>query len=102
MIALSKNNTSYVEDISTTASGSLIVNRPARVYSITVTSDTTGVGIVSFSDNDDSYSSSSKTSKVTINGVDTKTIIYPYGKTLTAGLCATANKSSMNVEVVYE
>jgi len=102
MIAMSKNLTKFQEDVSVLAVGTELLGAPARVYSITASCESTGVGIVNFSNSIDTYDVANRTSKIVLNGATTVPLLYPFGKTLTSGLCATANKASIDIEVVYE
>lgn len=85
------------------AAGTAIIARPCTVWSITVTTDTAGDGVMSFSNHATTFTNSAQVDKVILTDeIKTFQLVYPKGLYLSAGLTATANKASMNVSVTYD
>jgi hypothetical protein len=102
-ISISQGNSKHSEDISVLAAGTSIIGRPCTVWTITVTTDTAGDGAVSFSNHAAAFSNTAQVDKVVLTDeIKTFQLVYPKGLYLSAGLTATANKSSMNVSVTYD
>lgn len=93
----------YQADISTATSGTELIAVPCTVYDITVVSDAAGDASVSFSNTTSSYSNTYRLAKTkTTDERQTVQLIFPKGKKFSNGLCAVANKASVDVFVTYE
>lgn len=101
-ISIPQGNTAYQEDVSTLAAGSAVVTKPCVVWSIVATSDTSGVGILSISNDSATYSSANKKGKIVLSGAVTQTVNYGKGKYFSSGVCVQANKASCNIEIIYD
>jgi hypothetical protein len=93
----------YITDLETDANGQQILSAPAVVKSITIVSDAAGDATVNFSDSTTNYTIASRCAKIkTTDENQTVSICFGEGLPLTSGLCATSNKASVDVFVVYE
>lgn len=102
MTVLTKKNV-YQADISTLAAGTELIGLPCIVWEITIVSDAAGDASVSFSDTTTSYTSASRVVKAkTTDETQTVHLVFPKGKRFTSGVCATANKASVDVAITYE
>jgi hypothetical protein len=93
----------YQVDISVLAGGTELIAHPCIVYAITVSSDATGDANVSFADKITTYTNATRIEKaVTTDENRTVQLVYPKGKKFAAGVCAKANKASVDVAITYE
>lgn len=93
----------YQKDVSNLDAGTELIGRPCVVYEITVTSDADGDATVNFSNSITSYDADTRLVKITTTDEQqTKQVTYPKGKPFSTGVCATANKASVDVSITYK
>ena len=93
----------YQADVAVLAAGTELVGYPCVVFDITVAADEAGDCNISFSNSTSSYSNSTRLLKViTTDENHTVHLSFPKGKVFSSGLCAKANKGSVDVSVTFE
>jgi hypothetical protein len=98
MISLS----TYSEDISQGAAGTILVAGPCQVFQITVIADIGDNVVVNFANSATGYAVASRNFKVALTGLNTHTVEFPHGLNCTSGLSAVANTGSVDIFVSYE
>jgi hypothetical protein len=101
-ISLPIGNNVYKEDIAVTAAGTEILGAPATIWDMTVSMEDSAVAVVNFSNSITSYDNTTRCGKVVISGPNTLHFVFPKGRHVTTGLCATANNGSVDVRVSYD
>jgi hypothetical protein len=93
---------SVYKEVSVLAAGTEFVAGPCTIWDITVTLESNNNAVVSFSDSDTAYDSSTRFRKVVLDGPGTHSICFPKGHYCSDGLCVTSNVASVDVGVSYD
>ena len=94
--------TFYKEDVSTVMPGTILLGNPSVLWTIVAALETSGVAVISFSDDATGYNVAHRVGKIVINGPTTDWNGFGKGLNLTRGLSCISSLASVDIWGVAE